>query len=30
MLLFGKPAERGSSSVFFVRSLREGRQRAGR
>ena len=27
MLLFGKPAEKGSSSVVFVRSLREGRQR---
>lgn len=28
MLLFGRSAEKGSSSVFFVRSLREGRQRA--
>ncbi len=27
VLLFGEPAEKGSSSVFFVRSLREGRQR---
>ena len=28
MLLFGRPAEKSSSSVFFVRSLREGRRRA--
>ena len=28
MLLFGRSAEKGSSSVFFVRSLREGRRRA--
>ena len=29
ILLFGEPAEKGSSSVFFVHSLREGRARAG-
>ncbi len=28
MLLFGRLAEKGSSSVLFVRSIREGRQRA--
>ena len=29
VLLFGEPAEKGSSSLLFVRSLREGRARAG-
>lgn len=28
MLVFGRPAEEGSSSVHFVRSLKEGRRRA--